>query len=65
MNGSFPRVLPGPEVGVEEVDADGFGLDHHLAGAGGGLLFVDVGQDFGSAGLGDFNGVHADYPAKV
>ena len=34
-------------------------------GPGEGLLFVDVGQDFGSAGLGDFNGLHADYPAKV
>ena len=31
----LPRVLPGPEVGVEEVHADRLGLDQHLAGAGG------------------------------
>ena len=34
-------------------------------GPGGGLRLVDVGQDFGSAGFGDFNGVHGDYHAKV
>ena len=35
----LPRVLPGPEIGVEEVHADGLGLDQHLARAGGGLGF--------------------------
>ena len=34
-------------------------------GPGGGLRLLDVGQDFGSAGLGDFDGVHADYHAKA
>ena len=34
-------------------------------GPGEGCGFVDVGQDFGSAGLGDFDGLHDDYPAKV
>ena len=37
------RILTGPEVGVDEVHADGLGLDHHFTGAGGGLVFVDVG----------------------
>jgi hypothetical protein len=53
------RILTGPEIGVEEVDADRLGLDHHLARSGCGLRLLDVGQNFGSAGLGDFNGVHS------
>ena len=32
--------------------------------AGGGRGLLDVGQDFGSAGLGDFDGMHADYPSR-
>ena len=35
----LPRILPRPEVGVEEVHADGVRLDQYLPGAGGGLLF--------------------------
>ena len=34
-------------------------------GPGGGHGLLDVGQDFWSAGLGDFNGLHDDYHAKV
>ena len=32
-------------------------------GPGDGLRLLDVGQDFGSAGFGDFDGVHATYHA--
>ncbi len=34
------RIQAGPEVGVDEVDADRLGLDQYLAGAGGGLEAV-------------------------
>jgi hypothetical protein len=54
------RIQLGPEVGVDEVHAARLGFDQHLARAGGGPRLVDVGQDFWSAGFGDFNGVHAD-----
>ena len=54
----FPRVLPRPEVGVDVVDADRVGLDQHLIGAGGGLRPLDVLQNLGTTGLGDFDCVH-------
>ncbi|AMD54836.1 hypothetical protein ATO49_13645 [Mycolicibacterium fortuitum subsp. fortuitum DSM 46621 = ATCC 6841 = JCM 6387] len=53
------RIQPGSEVGVDEVDADRLGLDQYLAGAWGRLGPLDVAQDFGSAGLGNFDGIHA------
>jgi hypothetical protein len=54
----FVRVQPGPEVCVDEIHADRLGFDQHLARAGGGLRPVDVVEDFWSAVLGDFNGLH-------
>lgn len=38
----FARILPGAEVGVDEVDTDGLGLDQELAVAGLRLRLVDV-----------------------
>ena len=55
------RVQARPEIGVDEVDADGLGLDQHLAGPRGGGRPLDVLQDFWSAGFGDFNCVHGVY----
>ena len=55
------RIQSRSEVGVDEVHADRLGLDQHLTGAGAGLRLLDVGQDFGSASFGDFNGIHVTY----
>ena len=45
------RIEPGPEVRVDEIHADRFGLDQHLAGPGGGLRPLDEGKDVRSAGF--------------
>ena len=52
------RVLPGAEVGVDVVDADGVGLDQHLVRARGGHRLLDVLQNFRTACLGDFDRAH-------
>ena len=54
----FVRIQPRPKIGVDEIHADRLGLDHHLAGPGGGLRLVDQGKDLRSAGVLDFNRVH-------
>ncbi len=61
----LPFVHARSEIGVDEVDADGLGLDQHLTGSGGGGGLVDVLQDLGSAGFGDLNGLHGVYHRKV
>lgn len=54
----FVWIQPRPEVGVNKVHADRLGFDQHLARAGEGPRPVDVVEDFWSAVLGDFNGMH-------
>jgi hypothetical protein len=56
----FPRVQPGPEISVDEVHADCFGLDQHFTPTGRGPRLVDVPQDFGSTRFGDFDGMHGN-----
>ena len=54
------RIVARAEIGVDEVDADGLGLDQQLALPGCGLRRLDVAQDLGAAGFTDFDCVHVD-----
>src|ERR1700722_10498295 len=55
------RVGPGAEIGVDEIDADGLGLDQYLTRTRGGPWLLDVAQDFWTTRLGEFDCMHGDY----
>jgi hypothetical protein len=57
----FVWIQPGPEVGVDEIDADRLGFDQDLARARGRPRSVNVVEGFWAAVLGDFDGVYTAY----
>src|SRR6202034_171862 len=54
-------IQTGADIGIDEIHADGFGLDQDFTRTRGWLWLLDIAQDFRTTDFGDFDCVHGDY----